>query len=104
MGYRRVKMAREELATMTDQELLAYEREHHDDPDMILAKATETQRLALQFWASGPPTRRRTGEAQEEARRRLHDKLFPSDSAVFESKRVDETGKAPRRRLVHLTP
>ena len=38
---------------MTDQELLAYEREHHDDPDMTLAKATETQRLALQFWASG---------------------------------------------------
>ena len=32
---------------MTDQELLAYEREHHDDPDMTLAKATETQRLAL---------------------------------------------------------
>jgi hypothetical protein len=54
-------MTREELATMTDQELLAYEREHHDDPDMTLAKATETQRLALQFWASGPPTRRRTG-------------------------------------------
>ena len=46
-------MTREELATMTDQELLAYEREHHDDPDMTLAKATETQRLALQFWASG---------------------------------------------------
>jgi hypothetical protein len=30
-------MAREELATMTDQEVLAYEREHHDDPDMTLA-------------------------------------------------------------------
>jgi hypothetical protein len=30
--------------------------------------------------------------------------LFPSDSAVLESKRVDETGKAPWRRLVHLTP
>ena len=42
-------MTREELATMTDQELSAYEREHHDDPDMTLAKATETQRLALQF-------------------------------------------------------
>ena len=38
---------------MIDQELLAYERQHHDDPDMTLAKATETQRLALQFWASG---------------------------------------------------
>ena len=40
-------MTREELATMTDQEPLAYEREHHDDPDMTLEKATESQRLAL---------------------------------------------------------
>jgi hypothetical protein len=46
---------------MTDQELLAYEREHHDDPDMTLEKATETQRLALHCWASGAATRRRTG-------------------------------------------
>jgi hypothetical protein len=38
---------------MTDQEPLAYEREHHDDPDMTLEKATESQRLALHFWASG---------------------------------------------------
>ena len=48
-------MTREELATMTDQELLAYEREHHDDPDMTLAKATEMQRLALHFWANSYP-------------------------------------------------
>ena len=41
------EMTREELWAMTDQELLAYEREHHDDPDMTLAKATETHRLAL---------------------------------------------------------
>jgi hypothetical protein len=47
------EMTREELATMTDQELVADDREHHDDPDLTLAKATETQRLALQFWASG---------------------------------------------------
>ena len=33
------EMTREELATMTDQELLAYEREHHGDPDMTLTKA-----------------------------------------------------------------
>ena len=46
---------------MIDQELLAYEREHHDDPDMTLEKATETQRLALHCWASGAATRRRTG-------------------------------------------
>jgi hypothetical protein len=86
-------LTREELAAMTDQELLAYEREHHDDPDMTLAKATETQRLALQFWASGGGHKKADREAQAEARRRLHQKLFPSDSAVLESKRVDETGK-----------
>ena len=32
------EMSREELAAMTDQELLAYEREHHGDPYMTLAK------------------------------------------------------------------
>jgi hypothetical protein len=41
-------MTREELATMIDQELLAYEREHHDDPDMTLAKATAHQTVSKQ--------------------------------------------------------
>ena len=40
-------MTREELAAMTDQELLAYERKHHGDPYMTLAKAKGMQRLAL---------------------------------------------------------
>ena len=71
---------------MTDQELLAYEREHHDDPDMTLEKATETQRLALHCWASGGRHKKADREAQQEARRRLHQKLFPCDSAVLESK------------------
>jgi hypothetical protein len=35
------EMTREELSAMTDQELLAYEREHHGDPYMTLAKAKE---------------------------------------------------------------
>jgi hypothetical protein len=48
-----VEVTREELAAMTDQELLAYEREHHGDPYMSLLKAKGMQRLALQFWASG---------------------------------------------------
>src|SRR6476659_9167090 len=34
-----VEVTREELAAMTDQELLAYEREHHGDPYMSLLKA-----------------------------------------------------------------
>ena len=62
------------------------------------------QRLALQFWHVGAARKKADREAQDEARHRLHQKLFPSDSAVLESKRVDETGKAPWRRLVHLTP
>jgi hypothetical protein len=42
-------MTREELSAMTDQELLAYEREHHGDLYMTLAKAQGMQRVALQF-------------------------------------------------------
>ena len=47
------EMTREELSAMTDQELLAYEREHHGDPYMTLAKAKKMQRVALQFWHVG---------------------------------------------------
>src|SRR6476661_9196628 len=85
----------EELSAMTDQELLAYEREHHGDPYMTLAKAKGMQRVALQFWHVGAARTKADREARAEARRRLHQKLFPSDSAVLESKRVDETEKAP---------
>jgi hypothetical protein len=78
-------MTREELAAMTDQELLAYEREHHGDPYMSLLKAKGMQRAAVQFWHVGAANKKADREAQEEARRRLHQKLFPSDSAVLES-------------------
>jgi hypothetical protein len=70
---------------MTDQELLAYERKHHGDPHMTLAKAKEMQRVALQFWHLGAAEKKADRDAQEEARHRLHEKLFPSDSAVLES-------------------
>ena len=33
------EVTREELAAMTDQELLTYEHEHHGDPYMTLLKA-----------------------------------------------------------------
>ncbi|HTH92729.1 hypothetical protein [Mycobacterium sp.] len=39
-------MTREELAAMTDQELFAYEREHHGDPYMTLVRAKGMQRVA----------------------------------------------------------
>jgi hypothetical protein len=70
---------------MTNQELLAYEREHHGNPYMTLAKAKEMQRVALKFWHLGAAEKKADREAQEEARRRLHEKLFPSDPAVLES-------------------
>jgi UDP-N-acetylglucosamine 2-epimerase len=79
------EMTGEELAAMTDPEPLAYEREHHGDPYMTLAKAKEMQRVALQFWHVGAAKKKADREAQEEARRRLHEKLSPYDSAVLES-------------------
>jgi hypothetical protein len=81
------EVTREELAAMTDQELLAYEREHRGDPYMTLLKANGMQRVALQLWHVGAARTKADREVQEEARRRLHQKLFPSDSAVLESKR-----------------
>jgi hypothetical protein len=55
------EVTREELAAMTDQELLAYEREHHGDPYMSLLKAKRMQRVALSSGMLGRPERRRTG-------------------------------------------
>ena len=54
------EVTREELAAMTDQELLAYEREHHGDPYMSLLRAKGMQRVALRFWHAGAAGRRRT--------------------------------------------
>jgi hypothetical protein len=65
------EMTREELSAMTDPELLAYERKHHGDPYMTLAKAKEIQRLALQFWHLGAAKKKADREAREEAVRRL---------------------------------
>ena len=81
------EVSRDELAAMTDLELLAYEREHHGDPYMSLLKAKGMQRVALQFWHVGAARKKADREAEAEVRRRLLQKLFPSDSAVLESKR-----------------
>ena len=78
------EMTRKELGAMTDPELLAYEREHHGDPYMTLAKAKGMQRVALRFWHVGAARNKAETEAEAEARRRLHQKLFPSDSADFQ--------------------
>jgi hypothetical protein len=44
------KMTRERLASMTDDELLAYERERHGNLYMTLTTAEELQKLDLKFW------------------------------------------------------
>ena len=75
------EVTREELAAMTDQELLAYEREHHGDLCTTILKAKGMQRVALQFWHVGAARTKAGREAEAEARHRLHQKLFPSDSA-----------------------
>jgi hypothetical protein len=51
---------------------------------MNLLKAKEMQRIALQLGHVGAARTKADREAQE-ARRRLHQKLFPSDSAVLKS-------------------
>ncbi|MFL6083527.1 MAG: hypothetical protein ACJ74F_10025 [Mycobacterium sp.] len=79
------EVTHEVLAAMTDQELLAYEREHHSDPYMTLVGAKGMQRVALQFWHLGAARTKADRVAQAEARRRLLEKLFPSDSGVFDS-------------------
>ena len=76
------EVTREELAAMTDQELLAYEREHPGDPYMTLLRAKGMQRVALRFWHIGEARTKAHREAQAEARRRLLQQLFPPDSAV----------------------
>jgi hypothetical protein len=70
------EMTREELAAMTDQELLAYEREHHGDPYMTLTEARKMQAVALQFWHLGAAKMKADREGHKEARRRLGEKLF----------------------------
>ena len=60
---------------------MAYQREHYGDSCMTLAKAKGLQRVALRFWHVGAARTKPDREAEAEARRRLLQKFFPSDSA-----------------------
>jgi hypothetical protein len=44
------KMTRAWLARMSNDELLAYERERHGDPYVNLAMAKELRHIDLKFW------------------------------------------------------
>jgi hypothetical protein len=48
---------------------------------MALLRAKRMQRVAPQFWHIGEALKKADSEAEAEARRRLLEKLFPSDSA-----------------------
>jgi hypothetical protein len=56
------EVTREELAAMTDQELLAYERAHPGDPYVTLLRAKGMQRVALRFWHVGAARQSVAGE------------------------------------------
>ena len=58
------EVTREELAAMTDEELLAFERAHHGDLYMSLVRAKGMQRVALQFWHLGAARTKAGREAQ----------------------------------------
>jgi hypothetical protein len=61
---------------------LAYERQYHGDPYMGLLKAKELQRVALLSWHIGAARTKVDREAEAQARRRLLERLFASDSGV----------------------
>ena len=52
-----------------------------------LLQAKGMQRVALQFWHVEAARTKADREARAEARRRLYQMLFPSDTAILESKR-----------------
>jgi hypothetical protein len=62
------EMTRDRLTCLADDELLVYQREHHGNAYMTLAKAKEMQRVALQFWHLGAAK----DKADRQAPRRGH--------------------------------
>ncbi len=71
------KENRARLTSMSEDELLAYQREHHGDPYMSLGTAKELRKIALKFWHLGAASERAEEEAKESARRELRAKLWP---------------------------
>jgi hypothetical protein len=74
------KENRDRLVSMTDDELLAYERQRHGNPYMTLGTAKELQKTALKFWHLGAARERAEEMARKDARRELRAKLWPNGS------------------------
>jgi hypothetical protein len=81
VGFRKyTKENRARLASMTDDELLAHERERHGNPYMTLTTAKELRKTALKFWHLGAAREWAEEQAREDARRELRAKLWPNGS------------------------
>jgi hypothetical protein len=106
-------MTHEELAAMTGQELLAFEREHHGDPCMSLLTAKGMQRVALRFWHVGAARTKADREAQGRRGVACIRRCFHPTPLVFLSQRggADRTSAitalvpmtAPTRRISSTT-
>jgi hypothetical protein len=57
-------MTREELATMTDDEILAHYRHKHGDPYMPLSMAKKMHQAAFKWWHSTALAKKRAQEGQ----------------------------------------
>jgi hypothetical protein len=73
------KENRDRLVSMTDDELLAYERQRHGDPYMMVGTAKELLEDGPEVLASGA-AREQAEKAREDARRELRTKLWPNGS------------------------
>jgi hypothetical protein len=67
---------------MTDDELLASERERHGSPYMNLTTAKELRKLDSKFWHMRALKEKAMREAAAEAERALLAKLFPGPIAM----------------------
>ena len=74
------KENRDQLVSMTDDELLAYERQRHGNPYMTLGTAKELRKTALKFWHLGAARGQAEEQARKDARRELRAKLWPNGS------------------------
>jgi len=90
------KMTRTRLARMSDDELLAYQRERHGDPYMTLADAKAMRHTDLEFWHLGALKDKAERAAAAEAGRALRAKLFPGTIAMADDDE-EEYAAAPQQ-------
>jgi hypothetical protein len=68
-------MTREELAAMTDAEILAHYRNKHGDPYMPLSVVKKAHQLTLKWWHLDVLAKKRAEEERLEAERRIREVL-----------------------------